>query len=216
MLGAALLVTTALAAALDWWSVHAGRRDVERWAKPLTMLLLVAVAATWGDGTGDVRAWLVVGACLGVVGDVALLDDGETAFLVGLSSFAAGHLAYAVAAVRTGFDPAWALPGVVAMVVLLGFRFVTRTMVGARREGGTALAGAVVVYATVISAMVVTSWATEAVVAGIGGTLFAVSDWVLGHRRFAGPLPGGRLAVMVPYHLGQALLLIGLATGPAT
>ena len=45
-----------------------------------------------------------------------------------------------------------------------------------------------------------------------GAMLFALSDWVLGHQRFAGPLPGGRLAVMIPYHVGQALLLAGLAT----
>jgi hypothetical protein len=36
---------------------------------------------------------------------------------------------------------------------------------------------------------------------------------VLGHRRFVGPLPGGRLAIMVPYHVGQALLIVGLTTG---
>ena len=40
---------------------------------------------------------------------------------------------------------------------------------------------------------------------------FAASDWVLGHARFVGPVPGGRLSVMVPYHVGQALLIVGLA-----
>jgi hypothetical protein len=34
---------------------------------------------------------------------------------------------------------------------------------------------------------------------------------VVGHRKFAGPLPVGRLGVMVPYHLGQALLILGVA-----
>jgi uncharacterized membrane protein YhhN len=200
-------------AAVDWWAVQFGRRDVERWAKPLTMMLLVGVAATWGEPAGDVRAWLVVGAVLGVVGDVALLDTGETAFLVGLSSFAVGHLAYAVAAISFGFDPLWMLPGLAVMAGLLGFRFLTRTVAGARRAGGAALAGAVVFYAAVISAMVLAAWGTGLVVAAVGATCFAVSDWVLGHRRFAGPLPGGRLAIMVPYHVGQALLIVGLAAG---
>ena len=208
-----LLAIAALVAMIDWWAVQTDRREVERGAKPATMLLLVAVAATWGEPAGDVRAWLVVGAVLGVVGDVALLGTGETAFMLGLSSFAAGHLAYAVAAVATGFDPVWALPGFVVMAALLGYRFLTRTVAGARRAGGTVLAGAVVFYAVVISAMVVTAWGTGLVVAGAGATCFAVSDWVLGHRRFAGPLPGGRLAIMVPYHVGQALLIVGLAAG---
>jgi uncharacterized membrane protein YhhN len=129
-----------------------------------------------------------------------------------LASFAVGHLAYAGAAIAAGVEPSWMVPGVVVMIVLLGYRFVPRTLAGARRAGGPVLAGAVAFYAAVISVMAVTAWGTASWFAAIGATLFAVSDWVLGHRRFAGPLPGGRLAVMVPYHVGQALLIVGLAS----
>lgn len=206
-----LLVAAALVGVVDWWAVVRDRRDIERWAKPVTMLLLVAVAATAGDLDTAPRILLVVGALLGLVGDLALLDTGERAFLVGLSAFAAGHLCYVVSAALIGFDPLWAVPGVVAIGALLSYRFVGRTVPGARAAGGTVLAGAVVFYGCVIAAMVVTAWATTSWLAGVGAALFAVSDWVLGHRRFAGPLPGGRLAVMVPYHVGQALLIVGLA-----
>ncbi len=206
------LGAAACAAAVDWAAVASGRREVERWAKPLTMALLVVVGATCGDMTTAPRAWLVIGAVLGLVGDVALLGDGESAFMAGLSAFAAGHLAYVVTALLTGFDPARALPGLVFVTAMLGFRFVGRTIPGAHRAGGRFLAGAVVFYAAVISAMVMSAWATGAVLAAVGAMLFAGSDWVLGHQRFVGPLPGGRLAVMVPYHVGQALLIVGLAT----
>jgi len=108
--------------------------------------------------------------------------------------------------------PMWAIPGLVTMIVLLGFRFVSRTLPGARAEGGSVMFGAVIFYGLVISAMVLSAWATGAWVAGVGASLFAISDWVLGHRKFAGPLPGGRLAVMAPYHVGQTLLIVGLAT----
>jgi uncharacterized membrane protein YhhN len=209
---AAFLIAAGVAALVDWWAVARGRRMVELWAKPLTMALLVGVAATAGDPDGDVRAWLVAGAVLGLVGDVALLGDGEAAFMVGLAAFAVGHLAYAIAAVLVGFDAAWALVGAAFMAVVLGFRFATRTVPGARRRGGPALAGAVVFYACVITAMVITAWGTTAVIAGVGAMAFAASDWVLGHERFVGPLPGGRLSVIVPYHVGQALLIVGLAT----
>lgn len=209
---AAFLIAAGVAALVDWWAVARGRRRVELWAKPLTMALLVGVAATAGDPDGDVRAWLVAGAVLGLVGDVALLGDGEASFMVGLAAFAFGHLAYAIAAVLVGFDAAWALVGAAFMAVVLGFRFATRTVPGARRRGGPALAGAVVLYACVITAMVITAWGTTAVIAGLGAMAFAASDWVLGHERFVGPLPGGRLSVIVPYHVGQALLIVGLAT----
>ena len=207
-----LLIAAAVAALGDWWAVAIGHRPVEYVAKPLTMALLVGVAATAGDPGGDVRVWLVAGAALGLVGDIALMGDGEIEFIVGLGAFALGHLAYAIAALLVGFDPVWALIGVLFMAVLLSYRFATRTVPGARRVGGSVLAGAVVFYACVITAMVVTAWGTAAVLAGVGAMAFAVSDWVLGHARFVGPLPGGRMSVIVPYHVGQALLIIGLAT----
>jgi uncharacterized membrane protein YhhN len=207
-----LLVSAVPLALVDWWAVASDRRLVERWAKPATMAALVGAAAVVGSLDGAARVLLVVGAVFGLLGDVALLDHGSRAFLAGLSAFAIGHLAYVVAALLVGFDLVWAVPGAAAMVVLLSFRFATRTVPGAHAAGGRVLAGAVLAYGAVIAAMVVTAWATASLVAGLGALLFACSDWVLGHRRFAGPLPGGRLAVMVPYHLGQTLLIVGLAT----
>lgn len=207
------LIAAAVVAPVDWWAAETGRRRVEVVAKPLTMLLLVLVAATWGDAPAEVRSWLVVGASLGVIGDIALLDSGERSFVVGLTAFAVGHLAYTVAAVQTGIDGWWMLPGVATTAALLGYRFVPHTIAGARRSGGAGLAGAVVAYAVVISAMGITAWGTGILAAGLGATLFTASDWVIGHRRFVGPVPGGQPAVMVPYHVGQALLIVGLATG---
>lgn len=215
----ALLVAAAVAGLVDWWAVSGSgsalQRRVESLAKPVTMALLVAVAAAAGAPDGGVRAALVIGAILGLVGDVALLGNTEARFMAGLGAFALGHLAYAAAALQVGWS-AWALVGVAFMVALLAFRFVSRILPGARQMGGPVLAGAVIFYGAVISLMVITAWgifATDspAWLAAVGAMLFAISDWVLGHTRFAGPLPGGRLAVMVPYHLGQALLILGVA-----
>lgn len=207
-----LLIAAAVVAIVDWWAVLTARRSVERWAKPLTMVPLIAIAALGGDMDGVARGFLVAGAVLGTIGDIALLDDGERRFLMGLSAFAAGHLSYVVSALLIDVELPWALPGLATMAVLLGYRFVTRTLPGARAQGGTAMLGAVAFYGLVISAMVISAWATGAWLAGVGASMFAISDWVLGHRRFAGPLPGGRLAVMLPYHVGQALLIVGLAS----
>lgn len=207
-----LLAISGVAALLDWWAVASSRRPVELVAKPLTMILLVGVAASVGDPAADVRLWLVIGATLGLLGDVALLGDGEVAFMAGLGSFAFGHLGYAVAALLIGFDWAWAIPGVVFLVALLGFRFLGETLPGAERHGGRLLAGAVVFYAAVISVMVLTAWATGELLAAGGAVLFAISDWLLGYQRFVAPIRHGRLAVIIAYHVGQALLIVGLAT----
>jgi uncharacterized membrane protein YhhN len=214
-----LLIAAGVAALTNWWAVSdpptARKPRVERWAKPITIALLVVVAATAGSPDNDVRITLVIGAVLGLVGDVAMLGDSEPRFMAGLGAFALGHFAYAAAAVQVDLTT-WALVGTAFMAALLAFRFVSRIVPGARSEGGGVMAGAVVFYGVVISLMVIAAWgmfATDspAWLAAVGAMLFAISDWVLGHRKFAGPLPMGRLGVMVPYHLGQALLILGVA-----
>jgi uncharacterized membrane protein YhhN len=218
-----LLAVATAAAVVDWWAVagpepaaEGVRRRVEVWAKPLTMTLLIGVAATAGDPSAGVRAWLLVGAVLGLVGDVVLLGDGEARFMAGLVAFALGHIAYALATVPIGFDRGWALVGLAWMAALLSVRFVPRTVRGAFRQGGGVLGGAVIFYGAVITVMVVRAWgifstASPAWLAGVGASLFAVSDWLLGQRVFAGSSPGGRLAIMVTYHVGQTLLILGVA-----
>ncbi len=206
-----LLVLAGTSALVDWQAAATERHAIRLVAKPLTMALLVGVAATFGDPPDDVRTWLVIGAVFGLAGDVALLGDSEIAFMVGLGTFAVGHVAYAVSALLVGFDWVLAIPGVVFLAAMLGFRFVGRTLPGAKRDGGTVLVGAVAFYAAVISAMVVTAWATGEWLAALGAMLFAVSDWLLGYQRFVSPIKNGPLAVMIPYHVGQTLLILGLA-----
>jgi len=79
------------------------------------------------------------------------------------------------------------------------------------RRAVDVLAGAVLVYAAVISAMVLSAAGTRSVLATLGAMAFAVSDWLLGFDRFVRPIRNGRVAVMVTYHTGQALLILGLA-----
>ncbi len=62
-----------------------------------------------------------------------------------------------------------------------------------------------------ISATVVTAYGTRSWVAALGASLFAVSDWILGHERFVAPIRHGRVAVHVTYFVGQVLLVLGLA-----
>ncbi|CAN5766664.1 hypothetical protein BH24ACT6_BH24ACT6_08320 [soil metagenome] len=210
-LDAVLLVVFGAAALTDWYAVGTMQRRLEVVAKPATTAVIVALAATSGDLAGYARAALVIGALFAVIGDVALLNDDETSFMAGLGAFALGHLAYAVAAVLIGVDAGTAALAVPLLAVLLGFRFVTRTVPGATAHGDPLLAGAVVFYACVISAMVVTAYGTRSWVAALGASLFAVSDWILGHERFVAPIRHGRVAVHVTYFVGQVLLVLGLA-----
>jgi uncharacterized membrane protein YhhN len=58
--------------------------------------------------------------------------------------------------------------------------------------------------------MVVAAWATGRPLLALGATVFMASDAVLASDRFVRPLRWGRLAVMVTYHLGQVLIVLGV------
>lgn len=206
-----VLLVAACAAFVDWWVVHTERRSVERVAKPLTMVLLVVLASVAGDASTVVRALVVVGAVSGVIGDIALLGSSWRAFLAGLVAFGIGHAAYTAAAVALGIGPT-AVFGAVMALLLLSYRFIPRVVPAARESGGTLMVTAVLIYATIIAAMVTTAAGTGLWVAACGALLFALSDWVLGQRQFLGSDKFPRLAVMVPYHVGQTLLIVGFLT----
>ncbi len=208
-----LLLVAAIAALVDWYAVAVPRPELERIAKPATMAALIAVAAVAGGPADSVRLWLVVGACFGLIGDVALLGQSSTSFLAGLGAFAIGHLAYVAAAWSFGHDSLLVIVAAVFVVALFAFRFVTQTVPGAFGSGGRVLGGAVIVYAAVISAMILSAGATGLGLALLGAMLFSVSDWVIGYDRFVEPVPNRGLVVMVPYHLGQTLLILALAFG---
>ena len=206
-----VLIAAACAAIVDWWAVLTERRSVERVAKPVTMVLLVVLASVAGDASTIVRTLVVVGSAFGVIGDTALLGASRRTFLTGLVAFGIGHTAYTAAAVALGVGPT-AVFGAVMAVLLLSYRFIPRVVPAARDSGGMLMVTAVLIYATIIAAMVTTAVGTGMWVAACGAALFALSDWVLGQRQFLGPEKFPRLAVMVPYHVGQTLLIVGLLT----
>ena len=208
---AALIGCFAVVAVTNWWAVGTDRRPVVIVTKPLATALLVAMAATAGSIDGGARVTLVVAAVCGLLGDVALLFDGEVAFMSGLGSFAVGHAAFVVTAVLVGVTWTTALLAVPFLDVLLGWRFLPQTVPGARRAGGPPLMAAVLGYAVVISAMVLTATGTGRWAAAIGAMCFAASDWVLGYNRFVRPVRHAGVIVMVTYHAGQLLLILGLA-----
>ena len=199
----------AVAAIANWWAVAARRRALVLVAKPAALLALIAVALVGGAATTTPGPWLLVALVLCLAGDVFLLGDSEKAFLGGLSSFLLGHLAYVVVFVELGFaEPAWGLIGLMALIAVL---IATRRVIpAAHREGGVVLAGAVTAYMLVIGAMVITAWMTGEWLIGLGATTFMVSDTVLAVARFVRRAAQADLAVMVTYHLGQALLVAGV------
>ncbi|MFF9014344.1 lysoplasmalogenase [Streptomyces sp. NPDC014870] len=197
-LSRALLAAFALAVAVDLVSLLVGADLGHRIAKPLLMPLLAAYAATRGA-----PRLLIVALLFGWGGDVFLLLDADWAFLVGMGSFAAGHVCY---------------------LTLFGRR---RTSVPLGGLYAVALVGTVVLlwpdlpadlripvagYSLLLTAMAYRSSALG-LTAGAGGALFLLSDTLIATGIAEWPqLPAPDFWIMATYIAAQYLLTTGVLT----
>ena len=206
----ASLTAVAVVAPLNWWSVAVHGRRREWVTKPLVLALLLVTAWLAGAGGSAAGWWLLAALALSLAGDVALLSDTAPRFVAGLGSFLLAHVAFVVAFVHLGMPRADL--GLVGLALVAGLAVVvgTRVVPAARREGGAALGAAVAAYMGVIGAMVVAAWATGHLLVALGATAFMVSDAVLALDRFVRARRFGPLTVMVTYHLGQVLIVLGV------
>ncbi|MFI5255144.1 MAG: lysoplasmalogenase [Candidatus Limnocylindrales bacterium] len=208
------LAAAAVAALANWYAVAGATRHgrLEFVAKPATILALIGVAETMTPDDTIVRAFVALALVLSLIGDVALMLPRER-FVGGLVAFLFAHLAYIVGlgilVARSG-----SIVGAVVGLVLVGLVVgsVGRRVfaaVGAQQAG---LLGPVVAYMAVISLMVVVAFATGRPLAMAGAALFYASDATLAWNRFVERRAWGRIAVIATYHVGQALLVLSLAS----
>ena len=133
-------------------------------------------------------------------------------FVGGLVAFLLAHLAYIVGLAAIVATAGLVVGGVILGLLVVGtmLALVGRPIVRAVRVGRPGLVVPVVAYLVVISTMVIAASATGRPLAMAGATLFYASDALLAWDRFIGRLGRGRIAVIVTYHAGQALLVLSL------
>jgi uncharacterized membrane protein YhhN len=198
----------ALIVAVDWVAVHRRWARAERVAKPLSMVALAWLALTLGAADDATGRLVLVALAFSLAGDVFLLREGETDFFGGLISFLLAHIAYVLAFLTLDFRQWWALAGLL-IAVALSLTAGRRIVRGAADQGGATLGAGVTAYLVVISAMVVTAGGTGRLLVLLGAVSFLVSDTVLALDRFVGQRPAARMVVIVTYHLGQLMMVIG-------
>ncbi|MGW2277118.1 lysoplasmalogenase [Streptomyces sp. NPDC001770] len=194
-----LLAGYLVVSAADLGGLLAGADTVHLLAKPLLMPLLAAYAAVRGG-----PRWLIAALLLGWGGDVALMVDHDTAFLLGMGSFAAGHLCY----LRLfGRAPASRAAGGAYAVVLAA---VLVAMWGDLQAGmRLPMAG----YSLLLATM---AWRSGALgrYAAAGGALFLLSDSLIATGVAGWPQPPGHdFLVMLTYLAAQLLLTTGALGG---
>ena len=196
-------------ALVDWYAVARDDRRTETWAKPLVLVSVMVAALVLGAAETGAGRWLLVALFFGLLGDIALLGDTLPRFKAGVYAFLVGHLAYLVCFAVLGLPrPGWAWAGLAALATAL---VATRGVVPAtHRLGGAAMSVPVAVYSAVIGAMLVCAWFTGEPWVAVGATVFVASDTILSINRFVRPIPHARLALMVTYQVGQALIVVGV------
>jgi uncharacterized membrane protein YhhN len=201
-----LLVSFGVAAAVDLVSLAVGFTPGHLVAKPLLMPLLAAHAVVRGG-----PRLLVAALLCGWGGDVLLLSDADPAFLVGMASFAAGHVCYLLLFRRPDSPhrppyvrgpSAW-LGGAYVLVLV-----VTVTLLWPDLPAGLRIP--VVGYSLLLTAMAAASTRLGPV-AGAGGALFLLSDTLIATGVADWPqLPRPDFWIMLTYAAAQFLLVSGV------
>ncbi|MCX5299225.1 lysoplasmalogenase [Streptomyces sp. NBC_00193] len=190
-----MLVAFAAATAVDLGSLLADWHTGHLIAKPLLMPLLVVYVIT-----RRAPRLLIAALLFGWGGDLALLFDADPAFLIGMGSFAAGHVCYLVLFGRRRTGP---LLGAAYAAALLST--VTLLWGDLPAELRIPVAG----YSLLLTAMAYRSSALGRR-AGLGGALFLLSDTLIATGVAEWPqLPRPDFWVMATYVAAQYLLATG-------
>lgn len=210
---ATLFVLTGVIAAGDWAAVWRRYFRIEYALKPLTLVLLVAAAAS--ADLPEIKAWVLDALVFGLIGDVALMLSKDVAghldaaFLIGLTAFLAGHVCYLAAFARHGLHGLHLVAGVLVVAASVALTL-PRILRRAKQIGGQELMAVIGAYAGVLGAMAVLAVGTAGVLTAIGGLLFLASDTVIAWERFVKQVPHGPAVVIVSYHVAQVLIVLGL------
>jgi alkenylglycerophosphocholine/alkenylglycerophosphoethanolamine hydrolase len=177
----------------------------------LVLLLLIAAAITTDPFDSTVKALFVIALILSLIGDVVLMLD-EAPFIAGLASFLLAHLFYIAGIAQVDLSAGAALVAVAVIagpLALIGPRLIRA--VAANKI--VALTAGVIVYASVISILVVVAVSTTQWLVIAAAVTFYLSDALLGWDRFVEPIPHGKFFVHCTYHIAQIGFVAWLATG---
>jgi uncharacterized membrane protein YhhN len=204
-----LLLAAILAALTDWFAVVTSRRRLEYVAKSAVMGALIGVALAMHPANPSERAFFVIAVAFGLLSDVFLMLPQDL-FLPGLGTALVEQVAY-IGGFRTR-ELHLGLLVVAAAIALVSAAAIYPAIHRALRQRHARLIGPVIAYLVVFVVMVTSSGGTGSPTALAGALLFFYSDAILAWNRFVKPLPNGRLYNIVPYHAGEALLVLSLLT----
>lgn len=207
-----LSLAIALSAAVTVSAEHRGARRAVYLFKPLTTVLILALALAAPEPVSrGYRALVCGGLLFSLAGDVFLMLPRDR-FVAGLASFLAAHLFYIAA--FTPRPPRLAAPLVLAALLVYGALLMRALWprLGSLRAPVAVYAAALLVMAWQAAARYAALETTAALLAAVGAGLFVVSDSVLAWERFVRRFRYGQAAVLATYFAAQWLIALSVAT----
>jgi uncharacterized membrane protein YhhN len=206
-------------AALDWVAVSQRWKKLEYIAKPMVILILITWLLIIGGYQGP-PIFFLIGLTFSLAGDVLLMLPGER-FITGLVSFLIAHLAYTRGFYSAGINYSTGLLLGSILVAIVGIIVLRQILKGLSIHNRVKLRVPVIIYAVVISIMVISSLSTilvpspswsiyPASIAIVGAFFFYFSDTILAWNRFVNPFPSGKLVVIIFYHIAQITITLGV------
>ncbi|MFP4344141.1 MAG: lysoplasmalogenase [Anaerolineales bacterium] len=205
-----LTLIVLLSALIEIWAKAQARDRLVYVFKPLTTLLILALALVSAPSPTPFYKWAVaLGLLLSTAGDIFLMLPGDR-FLPGLGSFLLAHLAY-IAAFTVGRN---AFPRLLPLLPWVLYGLLIFNLL--RPHFGRMLLPATI-YLVVILVMAwsaLSAWAArpsaDALLALAGAVLFVVSDSALAWRRFRHRFKGADVVVMATYYAAQWLIALSV------
>jgi uncharacterized membrane protein YhhN len=215
LIGFALVI-----AAINWLAVAKKWVKIKYITKPAVPLALIFWLILNGGFQGQL-IFFVIGLIFSIAGDIFLMLPNEK-FIAGLVSFLFAHIAFIL-----GFSsgiPNFSAPGLILLILvgLNAFEIYRRISNGLRSRGQESFITPVLIYAIVISLMLVSALLTmvgpnsewnpfPSMMVSFGALFFVFSDTLLAWNKFVNPIKFGDIFVIVTYHL--ALITITLGAG---
>jgi len=212
------LVLAFIFASLEALAVSNNPQRLEYFAKPAVMVCLFFWLYS-STGLQGNTFWLGLGILFSLAGDVLLMISLDRIFLFGLAAFLFAHLSY-ITGFKDGLGTvsAWSLLLLVFIAVSV-IRMMRRIVGALRTKGENDLVYPVIIYGSVISAMLYAAMSTiydpawkesAAFFVSLGAFLFCVSDVILAWDKFVSPIKNGRVFNIATYYLGQIGIIAGV------
>jgi uncharacterized membrane protein YhhN len=205
-----LSVCALLSAALTIWSDAKKRRGLYLVAKPLTTILIIAVAVIAAAPVpAAYKTLIVAGLAFSLLGDIALMFP-ERWFTAGLVAFLTAHVCYILAfkpgpgqTVSTGLFLPFVLYG------LLMF-FILAPGLGKLKLPVLVYVAAITIMAGFAAARFVDRGGLRPLLAFAGAVLFLMSDSVLAYDRFAKKIRIAQIIILGTYFPAQLLIALSV------